>query len=144
MFGYFLTWMQEKTSQVFVIATANDLSALPVELLRKGRFDEMFYVDFPNLSERKKIFEVHLRKRNKYDPDINLDHLAEITRNYSGADIESVIKETIETAFIDRKHIDTDLIEFTIKNTRPLGDVLKDKIKEYEQRFKEMHIKPAS
>lgn len=144
MFGYFLTWMQEKTSQVFVIATANDLSALPVELLRKGRFDEMFYVDFPNLSERKKIFEVHLRKRNKFTQDINLDHLAEITRNYSGADIESVIKETIETAFIDRKHIDADLIEFTIKNTRPLGDVLKDKIKEYEQRFKEMHIKPAS
>jgi ATPases of the AAA+ class len=144
MFGYFLTWMQEKTSQVFVIATANDLSALPVELLRKGRFDEMFYVDFPNLSERKKIFEVHLRKRNKFTQDINLDHLAEITRNYSGADIESVIKETIETAFIDRKHIDTDLLESTIKNTRPLGDVLKDKIKEYEQRFKEMHIKPAS
>jgi SpoVK/Ycf46/Vps4 family AAA+-type ATPase len=60
MFGYFLTWMQEKTSQVFVIATANDISALPPELLRKGRFDEIFYVDFPTETERKEIFSLHL------------------------------------------------------------------------------------
>ncbi len=144
MFGFFLTWMQEKTSQVFVIATANDLSALPVELLRKGRFDEMFYVDFPNETERKMIFQVHLNKRGKLNPSIQLEKLAQVTHNYSGADIEAVVKETIETSFIEGKHIDTDLLENIIKDTRPLGDVLKDKLKTYEQQFKEMRIKPAS
>ena len=68
LFGYFLTWMQENTKPVFVLATANDVSALPPELLRKGRFDEIFYVDFPNQAERTEILEVHLKKRGKGRP----------------------------------------------------------------------------
>jgi SpoVK/Ycf46/Vps4 family AAA+-type ATPase len=145
MFGYFLSWMQDKTSQVFVIATANDISALPPELLRKGRFDEIFYVDFPNESERKAIFEVHLRKRNQLHDDIKLDELVKATKDYSGADIEAVVKESIEKAFIDKaKQLDTSRLLTTIKSTQPLGEVMKDKVNEYKAKFEKMKIKKAS
>ena len=100
MFGYFLTWMQEKSSQVFVIATANDVSALPPELMRKGRFDEIFYVDFPLDTERKEIFKLHLEKRKRLNDQINLDDLVNKTEHYSGADIEAVVKEAIESCFV--------------------------------------------
>lgn len=145
LFGYFLTWMQEKTSQVFVIATANDISHLPPELMRKGRFDEVFYVDFPTEAERNKIFEVHLRKRGKLDPSISLSELARLTNQYSGADIESVIKETIEKAFVDNQaKIDTQRIKNMISQTHPLGQIMKDKVKEYKDKFEQMKIKSAS
>lgn len=145
MFGYFLSWMQDKTSQVFVIATANDISALPPELLRKGRFDEIFYVDFPNESERKAIFEVHLRKRNQLHDDIKLDELVKASKDYSGADIEAVVKESIEKAFIDKvKQLDTSRLLTTIKSTQPLGEVMKDKVNEYKAKFEKMKIKKAS
>jgi AAA+ superfamily predicted ATPase len=145
MFGYFLSWMQEKTSQVFVIATANDISALPPELLRKGRFDEIFYVDFPNERERKAIFEVHLRKRNQLHNDINLDELVKATKDYSGADIEAVVKDSIESAFVDNaRRLDTARLLRIIKDTQPLGEVMKDKVKEYKDKFEKMKIKKAS
>ncbi len=92
--------MQEKTKQVFVIATANDITALPPELLRKGRFDEIFYVDFPSETERGEIFKVHLARRKKLSSRIQPGRLAKATDGYSGADIESVVKEAIEQAFV--------------------------------------------
>lgn len=145
LFGYFLTWMQEKTSQVFVIATANDISALPPELLRKGRFDEIFYVDFPNKAEREAIFEVHLQKRKKLTSRINVQQLAEKTDGYSGADIESVVTEAIEQAFVNqRAELDTERLLVVIRNTHPLREVMKAKVKEYEAKFTEMKIKRAS
>ena len=145
MFGYFLSWMQEKESQVVVIATANDISVLPPELLRKGRFDEIFYVDFPNDSERKAIFEVHLRKRNQLHPDINLDELVKNTKDYSGADIEAVVKDSIESAFVESvKKLDTARLLSIIKTTQPLGQVMKDKVDEYKTKFEKMKIKKAS
>ncbi len=145
LFGYFLTWMQEKTKQVFVIATANDISALPPELLRKGRFDEIFYVDFPTEKERFDIFKVHLSKRNKMSSNIQLDGLAKATEGYSGADIESVVKEAIEQAFInDRATLDNNCLLAIVENTHPLREVMKKKVKEYEDRFAEMKIKSAS
>ncbi|MBV5298182.1 MAG: AAA family ATPase [Rhodoferax sp.] len=145
LFGYFLTWMQEKTKQVFVIATANDISALPPELLRKGRFDEIFYVDFPTEKERSDIFKVHLAKRKKLSSSIQLDGLAKATEGYSGADIESVVKEAIEQAFIDnRAKLDNNRLLAIVKNTHPLREVMKKKVKEYEDRFAEMKIKSAS
>lgn len=145
LFGFFLTWMQEKTSQVFVIATANDISHLPPELMRKGRFDEVFYVDFPNEEERKAIFDVHLAKRKKNNSNISTSELAKATNEYSGADIESVIKEAIEQAFIDNEAaLDTKRIKDIINQTHPLGQIMKEKVQEYKQRFEKMKIKSAS
>lgn len=145
MFGYFLTWMQEKTSSVFVIATANDISALPPELLRKGRFDEIFYVDFPSHNERKEIFSLHLKKRGKLSDSVNLEQLAKDTDKYSGADIESIVKDAIESAFVDgKKPLDTARLQSIIKNTQPLGEVMAEKVKEYQAKFEKMKIKKAS
>ncbi len=145
LFGYFLTWMQEKTSQVFVIATANDISALPPELLRKGRFDEIFYVDFPSKAERTDIFNVHLKCRNKLSNRISLEQLADKTDGYSGADIESVVTEAIEQAFVDNcAELDTGRLLAVIQATHPLKEVMKTKVEEYQKKFAEMKIKKAS
>lgn len=145
LFGYFLTWMQEKTSPVFVLATANDISSLPPELLRKGRFDEIFYVDFPNETERAAIFDVHLKSREKSSPAIDHKALAAKTDGFSGADIESVIKEAIENAFVDGKaKLDTERLLAVIKETQPLSVVMKDKVREYKEKFSQTKIKPAS
>ena len=103
LFGTFLTWLQEKKQAVFVVATANDVSSLPPELLRKGRFDEIFYIGLPNTGERRKIFEIYIRKLRGQDYEIlerHIDKFVEVTRNYSGADIEGVVREAVELAFI--------------------------------------------
>lgn len=145
LFGYFLTWMQEKTRQVFVVATANDISALPPELLRKGRFDEIFFVDFPTESERQAIFKVHLDKRKKSEMCIDVRQLAGKTNGYSGADIEAVVKEGIEQAFVDgRAELTTERLLQVIQATQPLSVVMKDKVDQYRKRFGDMKIKPAS
>ncbi|PQJ97280.1 AAA family ATPase [Chromatium okenii] len=145
LFGYFLTWMQDKTKQVFVIATANDISALPPELLRKGRFDEIFYVDFPTETERVEIFRVHLERRNRLSAQIQLEELAQKTQGYSGADIEAVVKEAIEKAFVQNcATLDNARLLRVINNTHPLREVMKKKVQEYADRFAEMKIKPAS
>ena len=150
LFGQFLTWLQEKENTVFVVATANDISGLPPEFLRKGRFDEIFFVDLPNDRECEKIFEIHLKKRNKLNSNINLSELAEKTEGFNGADIESVVKETIENIFI--KNIDklnsnittNDLIN-TINNTKSITKVLGDeKIKEIKDKIKSCDIRKAS
>jgi ATP-dependent 26S proteasome regulatory subunit len=144
LFGYFLTWMQDKTDAVFVLATANDISALPPELLRKGRFDEVFYVDFPTQNERENIFKIHLKKRNQ-NADIDIKKLAEKTDGFSGADIEAVVKEAIETAFVNnRSTLTTETLIEIIINTHPLKEVMKDKINEYKDKFKNLKIKAAS
>jgi SpoVK/Ycf46/Vps4 family AAA+-type ATPase len=144
LFGYFLTWMQDKTGAVFVLATANDISALPPELLRKGRFDEIFYVTFPNASERENIFTIHLKKRNKTDK-IDVKKLAEKTDGFSGADIEAVVKEAIEVAFVNNcAALNTEGLIKVIDNTHPLKVVMKDKVQEYADKFANLKIKPAS
>jgi SpoVK/Ycf46/Vps4 family AAA+-type ATPase len=145
LFGYFLTWMQDKTGAVFVIATANDISALPPELLRKGRFDEIFSVDFPNPSERENIFAIHLQKRQKNTTACDIQKLAEKTDGFSGADIEAVVKEAIEVAFIDNgATLTTERLMTVINNTHPLKVVMKDKVQEYEDKFKNLKIRAAS
>jgi len=124
--------MQDKTGAVFVLATANDISALPPELLRKGRFDEIFYVDFPTQHEREGIFKIHLQKRNQ-NAMIDAKKLAENTDGFSGADIEAVVKEAIEIAFVNNcAALTTESLIKVIDNTHPLKEVMKHKIKEYE------------
>ncbi len=145
LFGYFLTWMQEKTSEVYVIATANDVTNLPVEILRKGRFDEIFFVDFPNKAEREQIFKVHIKSRKKDIKNIDFAKLAENCEGFSGADIESCVKETIEDAFInDKSAIETEDYLKTIKNITSISEMFPDKIKEYKKFRDKMKIKPAS
>lgn len=100
MFGYFLTWLQDKTSSVYVIATANNADNLPPELKRKGRFDEVFCVNLPNKNERASIFNVHLDKKGQTLSNYDIDRLAGQTEGFNGADIESVVNEALEERFI--------------------------------------------
>ena len=100
MFGYFLSWMQDKTSPVYVIATANNADNLPPELKRKGRFDEIFCVNLPNDKEREAIFKVHLRKKGQEKNVTSLDKVVGKTKGFNGADIESVVNEALEKKFV--------------------------------------------
>ena len=145
LFGQFLTWMQEKENTVFIVATANDISRLPPEFLRKGRFDELFFVDLPNGTERRKILEIHLKKRKKWNENIDSIALIKETEGYNGADLEAVVKDTIERAFIEgRTTITTaDLIR-SIKDTKSISCTLKDKIASIQKTGEKIDIKPAS
>ncbi len=128
VFGTFLTWMQEKKENVFVIATANDISKLPPELLRKGRFDEIFFVDLPGEETRRRIFEVHLRRRDR-DPQVfDVDRLAAAAVGFSGAEIEQAIVSALYTAFSHQGTLDTPGILTEIDNTRPLYHTMAEKI----------------
>ena len=149
LFGNFLTWMQEKNKPVFVVATANDITKLPPELMRKGRFDEIFYVGLPKEEERKKIFEIHIKKRRCQDLDdsgtIHLGELAKKSEGYSGADIEGVIKESIEKVYCeDGKRLRTEDILNVMKDTYPLSKLLKEDIEKMEKIYKDKNFKNAS
>ena len=150
LFGQFLTWLQEKENTVFVVATANDITAFPPEFLRKGRFDEVFFIDFPNKEERERIFEIHLEKRGKLTDNINISKLAEETEGYCGADIEEIVKNAIENIFIletenkKEKEITTqDLVE-AAKNIDSLTNILSDKIEVLKKSYKKFKVKSAS
>lgn len=144
LFGSFLTWMQEKTSAVFVVATANDITKLPPELLRKGRFDEIFYVGLPNNSERNKIFDIHIKKRRK-NAKIDIAQLVSKTNGYSGADIEGVVKEAVESAFANKKsELSTEDILEAIKNTNSLSVIMKDSLDKMKKEYEDRKLKNAS
>ena len=129
IFGQFLTWMQEKTAPVFVIATANNISGLPPELMRKGRFDEIFFVDLPTLRERKEIFKVHLNKRLTSVKAIGefeitekvLDLLADQSDGFVGAEIEQLVIDALFEAYANDRSIQYEDFERAIQNTVPLS-----------------------
>lgn len=134
--GTMLTWMQEKTSEVFVCATANDVTSLPPELLRKGRFDEMFSVLLPNTDERKEIFAIHLKKRNRgplIGKVVDLDFFAKRTEGYSGAEIEAAIVDSMYTAFDAGEDIDQQNLVDAIDNLQPLSKTMAEKINRMEE-----------
>src|ERR1700722_2194428 len=110
MFGSLLTWMQERTAAVFLIATANDIEALPPELLRKGRFDEIFFVDLPGLEARMQIFQIHLKKRKRDPAKFDLHTLAEAADGFSGAEIEQAISSALYEAFAAKGELKTEQI----------------------------------
>ncbi len=121
MFGAFLTWLQEKKEGVFVVATANDLSALPPELMRKGRFDEIFFVDLPNAEERDTILAIHLRLR-KQDPDVfRVQEIVQASEGFSGAEIEQAVISALYRALHQKRALDTDLLLDEIRQTVPLS-----------------------
>jgi len=128
IFGSFLTWMQEKTSPVFVMATANRVERLPGEFLRKGRFDELFFVDLPTADERKEIFNIHLVKRKRDVTRFDLDQLAKVADGFSGAEIEQALIAAMYEAFAqDREFTQLDIIA-AIKSTLPLSKTMTEQV----------------
>ena len=128
VFGTFVTWLQEKTAPVFVVATANDVSQLPPELLRKGRFDEIFFVDLPGLDERKEIFRIHLAKRKRDPSRFDIDSLAGVSDGFSGAEIEQAIVSALFAAFAAGTEITNEIIETTIKESVPISVTMSEQI----------------
>lgn len=129
IFGTFLSWMQEKTKPVFVVATANNIDSLPSEMMRKGRFDEIFFIDLPTFNERKQIFKVHLEFRLTYpevrgDFEINdetLKHLSNITEGFGGSELEQIVVMGLYDAFSEDRSITLNDFENAVKNTVPLS-----------------------
>ena len=137
--------MQEKENTVFIVATANDISKIPPEFLRKGRFDELFYVDFPNPEERRKILEIHLSKRNKWNKELDIISIVKLTEGYNGADLEAIVKDAIEKCFIEgRSELTTDDLKEAQKNIKSISSTLEKRIKEIKEAVKDMDLKPAS
>jgi len=129
VFASFITWLQEKTAPVFVVATANRIEDLPPELLRKGRFDEIFFVDLPSEEERCEIFNIHIRKRGRKPEDFDVKALGAASVGYSGAEIEQVIVGALYDAFDDAERAITteDLIR-NIHASVPLSRTMKEQI----------------
>lgn len=106
VFGNLITWLSEKKSFVFVVATANNLDTLPAELIRKGRFDETFFIDLPNCTEREKIFKVHLKEIRPHSwQNYHIQKLAKMSENYSGAEIKQIIEESMLKAFAENRDL---------------------------------------
>ena len=126
VFGTLLTWLSEKTASVFVIATANDISHLPPELLRKGRFDEIFFVDLPNQEERQEILKIHTSKRGWDPADFDLPKLAEECDGFSGAEIEEAIISSLFDAFSDGEGLTTMYVARAIAETVPLSKTMSE------------------
>ena len=128
LLGTILTWMAERKSKVFMVATANDIEALPPELIRKGRFDEIFFVDLPDAPTRGRILEIHLARR-KLDPKrFDLAGLVSTTEGFSGAEIEQAIVSALYEAHALQQPLSTEHISAEVSRTRPLAVVMEDKV----------------
>ena len=130
VFGSFITWLQEKEAPVFVIATANDVRALPPELVRKGRFDEIFFVDLPTLAERTDIWRIHLLKRNRDPADFDLHGLAMASDRLSGAEIEQALIASLYEAFDAGRPLNMDDLYAVLQETIPLSTTMSEEIDE--------------
>ena len=129
VFGTFITWLQDKKAACFVVATSNDVSQLPPELMRKGRFDEIFFVDLPAAPERREIFAIHLRKRGRDINKFDLDRLAKLAAGYSGAEIEQVVVAALFSAYSDGKREvgDEDMVQ-SMRDSVPLSVTMQEGI----------------
>ncbi|WP_342596731.1 AAA family ATPase [Cyanobacterium aponinum UTEX 3222] len=144
VFGTILTWMQEKTAPCFVVATANNISQLPPELLRKGRFDEIFFLDLPTKAEREEIFAVHLKKRNRFPEDFDIKTLANIAEGYVGAEIEQAIIDAMYFGFNKSEEFSSKDVEKALKNQVPLSVSQKETIASLRNWLKEGRAQSAS
>ena len=132
--GSFISWLSEKTSSVFVVATANNVKNLPLEILRKGRFDEIFFLDLPIYEERKEIFKIHLKTfRPKSWQEFDFDELAHLTKLFSGAEIKQCIIDAMYLAFYEEREFTTEDIIISLKEIIPLAQLDELKIKELQQ-----------
>jgi SpoVK/Ycf46/Vps4 family AAA+-type ATPase len=128
VFGTFLTWLSEKSAPVFVVATANDISQLPPELLRKGRFDEIFFVDLPIVEERGEVFRIHLAKRGRDPEQFDLAAMAEASKDFSGAEIEQAIISALYDAFYRQEDLATTHVLSALGETVPLARTMDEHI----------------
>jgi SpoVK/Ycf46/Vps4 family AAA+-type ATPase len=126
--GTFLSWMQDRRGDVFIVATANDVTRLPAEFLRKGRFDEIFFVDLPDADSRTAIFDIHLRKRGKQPEQFDLMRLVQATSEFSGAEIEQVIVSALYTAFAESTAVTTESLLAEVTGTRPLAHTMAERV----------------
>jgi len=128
VFASFITWLQEKTSPVFVIATANNVHQLPPELLRKGRFDEIFFCDLPDREDRRQIIDIHIRKKKRDPGQFDIDKLIEATVDFSGAELEQAIVASLYDAFDTGNDLSTDGLLNTLKDIVPLAITMREAI----------------
>jgi SpoVK/Ycf46/Vps4 family AAA+-type ATPase len=143
VFGTFVTWLQEKEAPVFVIATANDIKILPPELLRKGRFDEIFFVDLPAHAERQEIFRIHVAKRGLKAEQFDCAALADVTAGFSGAEIEQVIIAAMYDSFDQQRPLRQDDVMKAIHETFPLSSTMREQIDEGRE-WARARARPAS
>ncbi|HXZ27846.1 MAG TPA: AAA family ATPase [Terriglobales bacterium] len=143
LLGSFLSWMQDRKSPVFVAATSNNVNALPPELIRKGRFDEIFFVDLPNSAERRAIFGLQLARRKRNPADFDLDRLAGASADYSGAEIDAVVQSAMYASFSEHKPMSTQSLLEELKNTVPLSATRAEDIAELRDWARERAV-PAS
>jgi len=128
VFGSFITWLQEKTSSVFVIATANNVQQLPPELLRKGRFDEIFFCDLPDREDRRQILEIHIRRKNRDPGQFDMDRLVDASVDYSGAEIEQAVIAAMYDAFDTGNDLSSDGLLKTLTEIVPLAVTMRESI----------------
>ena len=126
--GTFLTWLSEKSAPVFVMATANDISHLPPELLRKGRLDEIFFVDLPDAAERELIFAIHLRRRARDPESFPLPELAAASENFSGAEIEEAINSALYEAFYEETDLTENHLFAALRHSVPLSHTMEEQL----------------
>src|SRR5882724_7472877 len=126
----FLSWMQDRKAPLFVAATCNNVTVLPPELIRKGRFDELFFVDLPNTAERKQIFSIHLTKRKRNPADFDLDRINVAAKGFSGAEIESVVQTALYAAYSRKRELTTDDLLTALSSTVPLSTTRAEEISE--------------
>lgn len=131
--GSLLTWMQEKRDPVFVVATANRIDMLPPELLRKGRFDEIFFVDLPTPTVRAEILSIHLRKKRREPKDFDIKSLADQSVGFSGAELEEAVREGLYDAFAESRELATEHIQRALVKTFPLSRTMRDQIESLRQ-----------
>jgi SpoVK/Ycf46/Vps4 family AAA+-type ATPase len=126
--GTFLTWMAERKSSVFVVATANEISALPPELVRKGRFDEIFFVDLPDAAIRSTILAIHLSRRDQRLSEFDIGSLADAMEGFSGAEIEQAVVSALYAAHAMNESLASQHIQREIDQTKPLSVVMRERI----------------
>ncbi|HEY8504803.1 MAG TPA: AAA family ATPase, partial [Gemmataceae bacterium] len=143
VFSTFLTWLSEKRSQVFVIATANDISKLPPELLRKGRLDEIFFVDLPGEAERREVFRIHLQRRKRRPENFDLDELARLSDGFSGAEIEEAVISGLFEAFSHGRDLDQDILRECLTSTVPLSRTMSEELQRL-RKWAHGRARPAS
>jgi SpoVK/Ycf46/Vps4 family AAA+-type ATPase len=128
MIGTLLTWLQERSSPVFVVATSNDVSKLPPELLRKGRFDELFFVDLPRPDLRARILALQVRRRGRDPEDLDLERLVAASEGFSGAELEQAVVSGLYEAFSRQRELDTELLLGELEKTKPLSVTMAEPI----------------
>jgi ATP-dependent 26S proteasome regulatory subunit len=133
LLGSFLSWMQDRTAPVFIVATSNNVTALPPELIRKGRFDELFFVDLPNTSERRAILALHLSRHKQNPAAFDLDKLAAATEGYSGAELDAAVQTAMYASFSTKKPVNTEAVLQALHCTVPLSATRAEEIQALRQ-----------